>query len=161
MQRFAWILAVLLIPAFQLSASPCVAGAPLDSYVALGAGGCTIGSQTVNDFSFSVLSVGGGATAIADTDITVTPAFGVNLYGAVFASSDFSVTAGFVSYAIGFTWDSLPIRGMDDVLDPGDVNIATDGCVGAAFTPSCSGTTVSVAVNPSQLTDSVFFSPTA
>jgi hypothetical protein len=162
MQRFAWFLALLPILAFQLPASPCVAGATLDTYIALGAGGCTIGPQTVENFSFSVLSVGGGATAIADTDITVTPAFGVNLYGAIFASSDFSVTTGFVSYAIGFTWDSLPIRGMDDVLDPGDVNIATDGCVGAAFVGiSCSGTTVSVTVNPSQLTDSVFFSPTA
>ena len=161
MRRFAWLLALLPILAFQLPASPCVAGATLDTYVALGATGCTIGPQTVNNFSFSVISVGGGATAIPDTDITVTPAFGTDLYGAIFASSDFSVTTGFVNYAIGFTWDSLPIRGMDDVLDPGDVNILTNGCVGAAFTPTCSGTPVSVDVNPSQLTDSVFFSPTA
>jgi hypothetical protein len=162
MQRFSWVLALFLILAFQLPASPCAAGATLDTYVALGAGGCTIGPQTVNNFSFNVLSVGGGATAIADTDITVTPAFGANLYGAIFASSDFSVTTGFVSYAIDFTWDSLPIRGMDDVLDPGDVNISTDGCVGAAFVGlTCSASTVSVTVNPSQLTDSVFFSPTA
>jgi hypothetical protein len=48
------------------------------------------------------------------------------------------------------------------VLDPGDVNISTDGCVGAAFVGlTCSASTVSVTVNPSQLTDSVFFSPTA
>jgi hypothetical protein len=162
MQRFAWVLIMFLVLAFQLPATPCVAGDTLANYVLLGATGCTIGPQTVNNFSFSVVSVGGGATAIADTDITVTPAFGVNLFGATFASSDFSVTTGFVNYLIGFTWDSLPIRGMDDVLDPGDVNILTDGCVGAAFVgSSCSGTAVSVTVNPSQLTDSVFFSPTA
>jgi hypothetical protein len=162
MQRLTWIFAGFLILAFQLSASPCVAGATLDTYVALGAAGCTIGPQTVNNFSFSVVSVGGGATAIADTDITVTPTFGSNLYGAIFGSSDFSVTTGFVNYVIGFTWDSIPIAGMGDVLDPGNVNILTDGCVGAAFVGSfCSGTSVSVDVNPSQTTDTVFFSPTA
>jgi len=94
MQRLAWVFAGFLILAFQLPASPCVAGATLDTYVALGAAGCTIGPQTVNNFSFSVVSVGGGATAIADTDITVTPTFGTNLYGAAFASSDFSVIKG-------------------------------------------------------------------
>ncbi len=162
MQRILWVLAGVLILSFELPASPCVAGATLDTYIALGAAGCTIGPQTVNNFSFIVVSVGGGATAIADTDITVTPTFGVNLYGAQFASSDFSVTTGFVNYLIGFTWDSLPIAGMGDVLDPGDVNILTDGCVGAAFVGvSCSGSTVSVTVNPSQLTDMVFFSPAA
>jgi hypothetical protein len=162
MRRLAWVFAGFLILAFQLPASPCVAGATLDTYVALGAAGCTIGPQTVNNFSFSVISVGGGATAIADTDITVTPTFGANLYGATFASSDFSVTSGFVNYLIGFTWDSLPIAGMGDVLDPGDVNILTDGCVGAAFSgSSCSGAAVGVTVDPSQLTDTVFFSPTA
>lgn len=89
------------------------------------------------------------------------PTFGADFYGAQFASSDFSITTGFVNYFIGFTWDSIPIDGMGDVLDPGNVNILTDGCVGAAFVgSSCSGTTESVTVNPTQLTDSVFFSPT-
>ena len=52
---------------------------------------------------------------------------------------------------------------MGDVLDPGPVDILTDGCVGAAFAgAACSGTPVSVHVfNPGQLTDSVAFSPTA
>jgi hypothetical protein len=161
MLRFAWVLTVCLVPAFELSASPCVPDT-LANYEALGATGCTIGSQTVNDFSFSVLSIGGGAVAETDTHITVTPVFGVNSFGVVFSSTDagFSVTTGFVNYLIGYTWDSLPIRGMDDVLDPGDVNIVTDGCVGAPFTPSCAGTPVSVTVNPSQLTDSVFFPAT-
>jgi hypothetical protein len=160
MQRIAWVLAVFFVVSFQLSASPCVAGATLDTYVALGAGGCTIGPETVNNFSFSVFSVGGGATAIPDTDITVTPTSGAGTYGAIFASSDFSVTTGFVTYLIGFTWDSLPIRGMDDVLDPGNVNISTDGCVGFAFTPTCAGSTVNVDVTPTMTFDQVFFSPT-
>jgi hypothetical protein len=160
MQRLAWNLAGFLILASQLGASPCVAGATLDTYVALGAGGCSIGPELVNNFSFSVFTVGGGATAIPDTDITVTPMLGAGTYGAIFASSDFSITTGFVTYLVGFTWDSLPIRGMDDVLDPGNVNILTDGCVGFAFTPTCAGSQVSVDVNPTMTFDEVFFSPT-
>jgi hypothetical protein len=161
MQRFAWVLAGFVILGCQLTASPCTSGATLDTYVALGVTGCTVGPQTVNNFSFSS-SASGGATAIPDTDITVTPTFGSGFYGLLFASSDFSVPLGSVSYTIGYTWDSIPIRGMDDVLDPGDVNILTNGCVGAAFVGvSCSGTPVSVSVNPSQLTDNVTFSPTA
>jgi PEP-CTERM motif len=158
MQRLVWVLAVFVILACQLPASPCVAGATLDTYVSLGVTGCSVGPQTVNNFSFS----NGGAGAIPDTDITVTPTFGSGYYGVLFASTDFTVSTGSVDYLIGFTWDSIPIRGMEDVLDPGDVNILTDGCVGAAFVGSlCSGTPVSVTVNPSQLTDSVFFSPTS
>jgi hypothetical protein len=110
-----------------------------------------------------VLSIGGGATALPDTNITVTPTFGVGFYGAQFASTGFVVTGTeFVNYLIGFTWDSIPIAGMGDVLDPGNVDILTNGCVGVAFVgSSCSGSAVSVDVNPSQLTNSVFFSPTS
>jgi hypothetical protein len=162
MQRLAWLLAVGLILAFHLPASPCVAGATLASYEALGLTGCTIGPETVDGFSFSVVSVGGGATALSDTNIFVTPTFGPDYYGVLFSSTGFSVTGtGFVNYLIGFTWDSIPIHGMGDALDPGTVDILTDGCVGAAFTgSSCSGTAVSVDVNLGQLTNTVFFSPT-
>ena len=157
MQRIALVLAAFLILAFQLPASPCVAGGTLFSYESLGATGCTVGPQTVNNFSYSATASGGG-TAVADTDIFVTPAFGVNLHGLIFASPDFNVPTGSVTYLIGFTWDSLPIRGMDDVLDPGNPNILTDGCEGAAFVGvSCSGTPTSVDVFPTQLTDSVTF----
>ena len=163
MQRSILVLSAFAIFAFRLAAGPCLPGGTLSSYEALGATGCTIGPQTVSDFTFSVVSVGGGAVAVADTNIFVTPTFGPDYYGALFASTDFVVTGtGFVNYLIAFTWDSIPIHGMGDVLDPGNANILTDGCVGAAFVgTSCSGTSVSVTVNPSQLTDTVFFSPTA
>jgi hypothetical protein len=162
MRHLALILSAFLILAFRLSASACVAGATLASYEALGVGGCTIGPQTVDDFTFSVVSSGGGAIPLADTDITVTPTFGPDFYGVQFASTGFLVTgAGFVNYLIGYTWDSIPIRGMGDVLDPGTVDILTNGCVGAAFAgASCGGTPVSVDVNLGQLTDFVAFSPT-
>jgi hypothetical protein len=163
MQRSLWVPAVFLVAALRLSASPCVAGGTLLSYEALGATGCTIGPQTVSNFIFTVVSVGGGATAVSDSNIFVTPTFGANSFGAAFASSGFSVTgAGFANYLIAFTWDSIPISGMGDVLDPGNVDILTNGCVGAAFVgSSCSGIPVSDHVTSTQLTDFVGFSPTA
>jgi len=163
MPRLALTLSAFLILTFRLSASACVAGATLASYEALGVTGCTIGPQTVDDFTFSVVSSGGGAIPLADTDITVTPAFGAGSFGVQFASTGFLVTGtGFVDYLIGYTWDSIPIHGMGDVLDPGSVEISSDGCVGFAFSgSSCSGTPVNVSVNPGQPTDFVAFSATA
>jgi hypothetical protein len=159
MQRLAWVFAGFLILAFQLPATPCIAGATLASYQALGATGCTIGPQTVSNFAFSN-SVSGGGTAASNTDILVTPTFGATFYGVQFAATDFTTATGIVNYVIGFTWDSIPIVGMGDALDPGNVDILTDGCAGAAFVgSSCSGTLVSVHVFPTQLTDSAFFSP--
>ena len=162
MQRLIWAIAVFFMVAFQLPASPCVAGNTLDTYIALGVTGCTIGPQTVNNFSFSVFSTTGSVTLVSDTDITVTPTFGSGSYGIVFASSGFVTGAGTVDYLLGYTWDSIPIRGMEDALDPPtNVDIVTSGCEGVAFVgTSCSGTETSVDVNPGQLTDSVSFTPT-
>ena len=160
MQRLVSVLAAFLILAFKLPATPtCIAGGTLASYQALGATGCTIGPQTVSNFTFSD-SVSGGGTAASNTDILVTPTFGANFYGVQFAATDFTTANGTVNYVIGFTWDSIPIVGMGDALDPGNVDILTDGCEGAAFVgSSCSGTLTSVHVFPTQLTDTVFFSP--
>ena len=157
MQRSAWVLAVFLLLAFQLPASPCIVDT-LANYVS--GSGCTIGPQTVETFSFSS-SVTGGANAIADTDITVSPTSGPGYYGVIFSSPDFTTSVGTVTYLIGFTWDSIPIRGLGDDLDPGSVNIATGGCEGAAFVgSSCSGTLATMNVSLALTTDMVTFPQT-
>jgi hypothetical protein len=135
--------------------SPCAPGT-LFSYEALGATGCTIGQLTVNNFAFSVLGSGGGAIAVTDTQINVTPTFGSpSLLGRLnFASSGFSVSVnGSVQYLIAYTVDPHDdIQSMDDVMDPpsavlGFANITTVGCVGAAFTVAiCPTSTVTVNV---------------
>jgi hypothetical protein len=157
MPRLALLFGMFLILALQVNATPCFPGATLASYEALGAGGCTIGPQTVENFTFS--SISGGET---DTSITVTPTSGTNIngsfYGLIF--SGFATTTGLANYLIGYNWDSIPIRGMGDVLDPGTVDILTSGCVGAVFSPSCSGIPVSVDVNTGSTTGFVAFSPT-
>jgi hypothetical protein len=159
MLRLALLFGMFLILALQVTATPCFPGGTLASYEALGATGCTIGPQTVQNFSFSSLS--GGET---DTSITVTPTSGSNIngnfYGLIF--SGFATTTGSANYLIGYNWDSIPIRGMGDVLDPGTVDIVNGGCVGAAFVgSSCSGTPVSVDVSfAGSQTGFVAFSPT-
>ena len=78
MPRSSLILSAFAILAVRLAAGPCLPGGTLFSYEALGATGCTIGPQAVSNFTFSVVSVGGGAVAVSDTNITVTPTFGPN-----------------------------------------------------------------------------------
>src|SRR5206468_1368119 len=121
----------------------------------------------VKDFVFSVVSSGGGATPIADTDITVITHFPAGGFGLEFKSTGFSVTGTqFVNYLIGFTWDPTgDMRNASDILDPGTSDIITDLCVGVAFAGAvCGGTPLSLHVfqggGPSQLTDSVDFAPT-
>ncbi len=162
--RFACFLLLCLGSASRLYSTPACISDTLSDYEALGSGGCLIGPQTVQDFSFSVVSSGGGDTPVSAADITVTPTSGPGFYGLQFASPGFIVSgAEFANYLIGYTWDSLPIRGLGGVLDPGSVDVLTDGCVGFAFAgASCSGTLVSTHVfEPSQLTDFVAFSPTS
>jgi hypothetical protein len=48
----------------------------------------------------------------------VTPTSGPGFYGVIFASTGFVTGAGTVEYLLGFTWDSIPIRGLGDDLAP-------------------------------------------
>ncbi len=137
-----------------LQAGPCVPGT-LASYEALGATGCTVGQLTANNFAFSVLGSSGGAVAVTDTQINVTPAFGTGLLGQLnFASTGFNVSVnGSVQYLIAYTWDPHDdIQSMDDIMDPpsavlGFANVTSIGCIGAAFTGSiCPTSTATVTV---------------
>ena len=148
-----YLLFVLLIAACGiLQAGPCVTGTLL-SYEALGATGCTVGELTANNFVFTLLGISGGAVAVTDTQIIVSPTFGGRL-GLNFASTGFNVNgAGSVQYLIAYTWDPHDdIQSMDDIMDPpaatlGFANITTLGCVGAAFIgPNCSTSIAAVMV---------------
>jgi len=162
-----WLFVVILAACFPcrlFPASVCMPGS-LASYQALGATGCMVGELLVNDFSFGVGLFGGGVTPIDSTQITVTPNGGAGFLGLRFSSPGFSVTGSeFVNYAIGYTWDPTgDIRGLGDLLDPGVVDVVTNGCVGVAFSGSfCGGTPVSVHVftGPTSQSDTVFFPET-
>jgi hypothetical protein len=166
MLRSCWVLLAFSVCLPLSAATVCVPNT-LDTYVALGSTGCTIGELTVKDFAFSVVSSGGGATPIADTAINVILHFPVGGFGLEFQSNGFAVTGTqFVNYLIAFTWDPTgDMRNASDILDPGTTDILTDLCINAAFVgPICAGTPHTLHVfqggGPSQLTDSFDFAPT-
>ena len=168
MRRFSGAFVLLLLAGGPLlGAAACISGNTLASYEALGATGCNVGPLTVRDFLFSVVSSGGGATPVSDTNITVTTDIAGSTFGLIFASPGFSVSGSeFVNYLIAFTWDpSGDIRSASDILDPGLTDILTDLCVGVAFSgTSCAGTPQTLHVFEgvtNQLTDTVSFAPVA
>jgi MYXO-CTERM domain-containing protein len=168
MRRIQFVLFVFLLSGSCLWSAPvCISGNSLASYEALGSTGCSIGPLVATDFIFSVLSSGGGVVPVTAADITITtlpspPNFGLSL-----SSPGFSVSGSeFVTYLVGYTLDpSGDIRSASDVLDPGQTDIVTDLCVGAAFVgSSCSATPLSLHVfegSSTQLTDSITFAPVA
>lgn len=117
-------------------AGPCV-GITLQDYIS--AGSCVDAAGiTLADFSFSVVSSGGGATPIGAADIKVLlwPALtsgGIgDTDGVEFVFNNAGVSGtGFINYQIGFTFD--PSGDLRDILDPGLVDINTGLCVGSAF----------------------------
>jgi len=170
--RERWLFLVLaLLAAGCLHAGPCVPGT-LASYEALPPAGCTVGQYSAATFVFTVLSSGGGAVPLTDTQITVNPSSTITRQTLNFASSGFSVAVnGSVQYLIGYTWDpSNPIQSMDDFMDPpaavlGFAKVTTVGCLGAAWTagPTCSTSTASVNVfdnnGATQFNNSTSFAP--
>jgi hypothetical protein len=145
---------LLILACGCLQAGPCVP-ATLFVYDNLPPAGCTIGTLTANNFSFSVLSNVGVPTPLMDTQITVTPTFGGRALGSFnFASGGYNVgTSQSIQYLIAYTLDPHDdIQSMDDIMDPpfatnGLANVTTLGCIGAAFVGSaCSTSTATVMV---------------
>lgn len=168
--------------ATPISFAPACTTGTLASYVALGGGpngGCSNDPEVrFYDFSFTVLSSGGGAAPVSASDIVVTPSESAGANSLAFSSSGFSVTGSeFVTYLLAYTVDPHPIiRGMRNFMDtftpvfPGVASITTDLCVGAAFggtvvTPTCAGSTATLFLfhngSSSQLSDETTFSEVA
>src|SRR5690242_2850835 len=71
---------------------PCVSGT-LSSYIALGAGGCTVGPVIFANFTYAADATG-GAPQISPDEIKVTPSFTIPATGGFIFSSDWGVAAG-------------------------------------------------------------------
>jgi hypothetical protein len=176
--RSIWIAAMFVIGvarsvcATPLVPTPACVTAPLSSYLAL-EGACSIDEEFgFSGFSFSVVSIGGGATPLSPSSILVTPSMAGLDRSLTFSSDAFSVTGSeFATYLISYDIDPHPIiRGFDDVLDvqtptfPGLASVTTDLCLTATFTESaCLPPGVSATLNvfsngiSAQLFDSVTF----
>ena len=148
----------LLILAFVLaglnvaSATPlCVTGT-LASYIALGSGGCTIGSDTLA--SFTALTVSFGATAINASSVTITPSGGSFNPELMFTLSQTASTnqtyESFFTYDISgppYVGDAITLSGSSETGN-GDVTDTQTYCAGGHFGPDgvdgCTGTTNSL-----------------
>ena len=99
----------------------CPAGTgSLESYIALGATGCTIGGFTYWDFQFAA-DVASTATPIDASAVAVTPAASPTALGIRFSSSGFEVASGqWVVYWLTYNIDPPPviIRGFEEKLYP-------------------------------------------
>lgn len=143
-----WVCLLVICPALGLAGPVCTT-TTLDNYEALSSG-CTIGSLTVKDFTYSFVS---GSATIPNTSITVTPSIGSNTLGLIFSSPDFSVTGSASAvYLLAYTWDPGDIRSLEDILNanspvfPGLAKITTVDCEDAAFSGSSCGTSTDMIV---------------
>jgi hypothetical protein len=125
----------------------------LANYIALPTEGCLVGGLSFSNFSFTLGPSGGSAILIGAADITITPQITPMNLGLSFTSGGFNVSGnGFATYIIRYVEDpDGDIRSLDDVLldpvtVPGVGRVDSLGCLGAAFSPTCPNSTVSVSV---------------
>jgi hypothetical protein len=125
---------------------------------------CQVDQFTLKDVTYSLIS---GTITIADTDITVTPAIGVNNLSLKFSSAKFSVSGSdSAKYVLTYFWDPGDIRGFAETLDdpvvaPGLAQITTAYCENGEFGVACPPATITSTVfdngTTSHLTDLVPF----
>jgi hypothetical protein len=123
---------LLPAPAF---ASPCIAGS-LASYLALGGGGCDIG--TAQFFNFVDLPLQGGASAIADSTVFMdpvvvgNPGFRFNVNSQAAAGDILERVIGYSLSGPGFVGNQLTLTGSNVTTD-GAITVVENKCLGAAF----------------------------
>lgn len=142
---------VLAIPSLG-TASPCVPGT-LANYIALGAGGCSIGSTTF--FDFSAGAVQNGATPVAAANVTVSPVgIGVGLnFGFNVIAGAADLLEALIGYSVDgglFGSNSLSMVGSS-VTEDGSITAIEDKCIGGTFagadpSTACAGTGLSLLV---------------
>jgi hypothetical protein len=161
-----WLCLLAFGTTAALAGPVCVVGT-LASYEALGAGGCTLGSFNLTNFTYTFIS---GSPTIPDTSITVTPSTANEMVGLTFTSPDFTVSGSASAvYTLGYTYDPGDIRSLEDILNdpvvsPGLAQIATEDCENAAFVGTfCPTTTDTITVSDNGITKipqaSVSFTP--
>jgi hypothetical protein len=136
MKRFALTIAAVIATAGLSSAATCGNGS-LASYIALGAGGCTIGGNTL--FGFQTVSGIAGATPIATSALAITPFGGSTSFGFTAALTQ---TAGanslfetIFTYQISgnsYTGSSIALAGSSETGD-GAVTDIQNYCAGGTF----------------------------
>jgi PEP-CTERM motif len=144
MRRYLLAVGFVVMLSGPSQAAPCLPGSLAD-YIALGAGGCSLGAATAADFSASVLAL--GAEAILPEDVTVTPigrGFDFGFSQAAGASEIFDTLIRFSLNALNSSKNILSLSGASASGD-GVVVAVGDTCAGGTFAGAnpgapCSGT---------------------
>jgi len=142
-----------------VQAAPCVSGATLDSYIGLGAGGCTFDGLLFNNFGYTNPSSGGGTSPDAagvEVDTVVQgPEAGLEFVASWLAGSG-QTSDGNIAYTVtcqGCQIDDLELLMTGQGLGTGIASVAE-----TSFSPSIGlGTTSSLGFN--QLSDSTNITP--
>jgi len=136
MKGLRTIVSVVLATAGLASAAPCTNGS-LASYIALGAGGCTIGSNTL--FGFETLSGISGATPIGAANLAISPFGGTMSFGFTATTSQTAGTGSLLesifTYKISgnsYTGTSIALSGSSETGD-GAVTDVQNYCAGGSF----------------------------
>jgi hypothetical protein len=163
---------IYLVPALVVMAgigfgAPCTNGT-LATYIGLGSGGCTIGTNTLYDFQ--TVSGTAGATEIATKNVSIAP-LGGNFNPGFTASVNQTAGAGneleaIFTYRIGggpYVGDSISLGGSSQTGD-GAVTDIQNFCAGGTFGPDgltgCTGTAGNLlTLNGTQNQDSTALGP--
>jgi hypothetical protein len=132
-------LAAIVSWSFDAEAAPCAADT-LAGYVALGAGGCEIGSTSFQ--SFGVLEVPFGALEIDPADVLVTPLVDDPLRpGLSFVLAAAATANELLEVLVAYQVAAPLLRGAEVALDgssvsgDGAVTAIEDVCIGGVFDP--------------------------
>ncbi len=139
MKGFLTIVSVVMAAAALGSAAPCVNGS-LASYIALGPGGCTIGSDTL--FGFQTVDGIVGATVVGTTNLAIAPFGGATSFGFTATTSQTagagSLIESIFTYQISgnsYIGSSIALSGSSESGD-GAVTDVQNYCAGAVFGPN-------------------------
>lgn len=139
MKGFLTIVSVVMAAAALGSATPCVNGS-LASYIALGSGGCTIGSNTL--FGFQTVDGIAGATVIGTMNLAIAPSGGTASFGFTATTSQTagagSLIESIFTYQISgnsYIGSSIALSGSSESAD-GAVTDIQNYCAGGGFGPN-------------------------
>ncbi len=154
MKQYAIFAALTLGVTSLASAAPVCTSGSLASFIALGSGGCMIGTNTLS--GFQALPGLGGATVISPSNITITPIGGTTNPG-ITAMTNLTATTGqifdaLITYMLSgnlYTSDSINLTNAT-ASGNGAVTDIQNFCAGGTFGPNgvsgCTGTAGSLLV---------------
>jgi hypothetical protein len=159
MKRTLVLLLLFACVSLVVQAAPCVSGATLASYIALGAGGCTFDSLLFNNFGYTSTDSGGGlspdASGVKVDTVVSGPEAGLEFVGSWLAGTG-QTSDGNIAYTV--TCQSCKIEDLALLMDGIGLGTGIASVAETSTSPSIAlGTTSSSGFT--QLSDSKNITP--